>query len=96
MSDLRYLLRPLTGVWAWQLLGACRDLPAELFFHPQGERGLSRSLRERTAKNVCSGCAVRAECLAHALSTRESYGVWGGTSPEERELMVELGDDAVG
>ncbi len=30
------------------------------------------------AKQLCSGCPVRTECLAAALARRESCGVWGG------------------
>jgi hypothetical protein len=30
---------------------------------------------------------VRRECLAFALATRQPYGVWGGTSPEERQVL---------
>ncbi len=30
------------------------------------------------AKQLCSGCPVRAACLAAALDRRESCGVWGG------------------
>jgi WhiB family redox-sensing transcriptional regulator len=28
------------------------------------------------------------ECLDHALEVREPYGVWGGTTPEERAVMI--------
>jgi WhiB family redox-sensing transcriptional regulator len=39
------------------------------------------------AKAVCAACDVRRECLAFALATRQPYGVWGGTSPEERQVL---------
>jgi WhiB family transcriptional regulator, redox-sensing transcriptional regulator len=39
------------------------------------------------AKTVCARCEVRSECLAFALATWQPYGVWGGTSPEERARL---------
>jgi WhiB family redox-sensing transcriptional regulator len=36
------------------------------------------------AKTVCARCEVAGECLAFALAAWQPYGVWGGTSPEER------------
>lgn len=39
------------------------------------------------AQTVCAGPEVRSECLAFALSAWQPYGVWGGTSPEERTTL---------
>lgn len=36
----------------------------------------------------CKECPVRQQCLDHALNERESYGVWGGTTPDERATML--------
>jgi WhiB family redox-sensing transcriptional regulator len=33
---------------------------------------------------VCESCPVRAECLDHAVSAGERYGVWGGLTSDER------------
>jgi hypothetical protein len=58
----------------------------ELFFPETGG-----STRE--AKRVCNGtterppCPVREQCLAHALTNNEQYGVWGGTSESERRRL---------
>ncbi|MBC9820515.1 WhiB family transcriptional regulator [Terrabacter sp. MAHUQ-38] len=38
------------------------------------------------AKLLCASCPVRARCLDHALEFEE-FGVWGGTTPEERDVM---------
>ncbi len=49
----------------------CRQGDSELFF---AESPADLEL----AKSLCSGCPVRAECLAGALERREPWGVWGG------------------
>lgn len=88
MTDLRRLPAPLTGVWEWQLYGACRGRGTALFFHPEGERGPRRGQREAAAKALCAGCPVLLACRRHALAVREPYGVWGGLSVADRDLIV--------
>lgn len=90
MPDLLGTARPpgaQTWRWEWQLAARCRGR-TELFFHPHGEREPARSEREAAAKQVCAGCPVRRECLAHALGSGEPYGVWGGLSEAEREELL--------
>lgn len=36
------------------------------------------------AVHTCTSCPVWRECLAHALTTPERYGVWGATVPGNR------------
>lgn len=77
--------RPVIRGWtAW---AACRtpDMDPELFF-PVGSTGPAL-LQIAKAKRICTGCAVRLSCLAWALSTGESAGIWGGTTPEERRML---------
>jgi WhiB family transcriptional regulator, redox-sensing transcriptional regulator len=72
----------------WRELGKCRDADAELFFHPEGERGGGRDARDRAAQAVCRGCPVRAECETWALETAEPYGVWGGLTEQDRSEIL--------
>jgi WhiB family redox-sensing transcriptional regulator len=88
MTDLSRLPGPTLDRWEWQLLGACRVQDTELFFHPEGERGPSRSGRESAAKAICATCPVLALCREHALAAREPYGVWGGLSEHDREAIL--------
>jgi Transcription factor WhiB len=41
----------------------------------------------KKAKLICQTCPVIAECLAFALSNRENYGVWGGTTGRTRQKI---------
>ena len=88
MTDISRLPVPVSENWEWQLLGACRGVDSELFFHPEGERGPRRANREAAAKAVCRTCPVVEACRAHALAVREPYGVWGGLAEHERELLL--------
>lgn len=88
MTDISRLPGPMSHLWEWQMLGACRGVDSELFFHPEGERGPSRSNREASAKALCAQCPVIAACRDAALSAREPYGVWGGLSEHEREDIL--------
>ena len=91
MTNVTRLPGPIADVWDWQRLGLCRGRDSAQFFHPDGERGASRGRREVAAKMVCGTCPVRAECAAHALSTREPYGIWGGFTESERLRLIAAG-----
>jgi WhiB family transcriptional regulator, redox-sensing transcriptional regulator len=84
----------VADIWEWQLQGACREADPRLFFHTEGERGSARRGRDDAARAVCASCPVIEECRRHALAVREPYGVWGGLSEDDRELIYsrERGD----
>jgi WhiB family redox-sensing transcriptional regulator len=69
----------------WRTHGACLTADPELFF-PISSTGPALAQLEQ-AKSICAGCQVRQQCLDFALSTLQTHGVWGGTSPEERQSM---------
>jgi WhiB family redox-sensing transcriptional regulator len=69
----------------WWPRAACRSADPELFF-PVSAAGPSVT-QIAGAKEVCACCEVRHECLAFALATRQPHGVWGGASPEERQML---------
>ena len=88
MADTRRLPVPVTEIWEWQVRGACRGMDSALFFHPEGERGPARVNRESRAKQICQRCPVLEQCRRHALAVHEPYGVWGGLSEAERDLII--------
>ncbi|WP_245161058.1 WhiB family transcriptional regulator [Blastococcus sp. CT_GayMR16] len=65
---------------AWRQDALCAETDPEAFFPEKGG-----STRE--AKRVCTGCAVRVECLESALTNDERFGIWGGLSERERRRL---------
>ena len=57
----------------------CRNMDTEIFFS-LAAKDIS------TAKNACLKCPAQQACLDYALYSEE-YGVWGGKTPKERNLI---------
>lgn len=93
MANLSRLPAPIIESYEWQEQGACADVSVERFFSPDLERGAPRRAREQAAKAICAPCPVKDRCLAHALSVREPYGIWGGATTEERAVMLSMRRD---
>lgn len=68
----------------WRAFARCRTEDTEIFFPPDGERRAARTAREGTAKQICRQCPVSMQCLDFALITGQQHGVWGMTTPMER------------
>jgi WhiB family redox-sensing transcriptional regulator len=74
----------------WRELAACRNAATAHYdpFFDETDRG------ERAAIAICRTCRVRGECLAFAIRTGQSYGVWGGKP--QRVLRLLIGRDRLG
>ena len=76
------------GTWDtdhWRAESACRDADLNLFF-PAGVTGpAERQIRE--AKAICAACPIRQTCLSFAIETNQEYGIWGGTTEDERRVL---------
>lgn len=59
---------------------ACRrpDVDPETFWPGRGQNATE-------AKAVCRSCDFEVRCRRWAIAARVEHGVWGGTTPEERE-----------
>lgn len=64
----------------WQERAACFGVDPDIFF-PITEEEAGHAL------SFCSGCRIREECLAWALKNGERYGVWGGTTEQQRRRL---------
>lgn len=71
-----------TDRYWWHASAACKEIDPMIMF-PTTKAG------EATAKAVCFGCTVRTECLNDAITREAKQGVWGGTTPAERDELVE-------
>jgi WhiB family transcriptional regulator, redox-sensing transcriptional regulator len=69
----------------WHAQAACLAIDPEFFF-PNGTSGESLP-QIQSAKSICHACPVREECLEFALTSRQDYGIWGGTTEEERRSL---------
>jgi len=83
-NKTKNLPTPLAENWDWQSLSSCRGEDPAIFFHSENERLSSKDARIKVAKSICASCSVQPQCLAHALSVPEHYGIWGGLSQDER------------
>ncbi len=67
----------------WRAAGACLTADPDLFFPISsagpGEKQIAR------AKSICADCGVQRKCLEFALAHDQVYGIWGGTTPEDRQ-----------
>lgn len=88
MAEIYAMPAPREGDWDWAMRAACKGIGTHHFYHPDAERGPSKARREARAKALCSTCPVIRNCLDWALAAREPYGIWGGTSVEDRERML--------
>nr|WP_079767805.1 WhiB family transcriptional regulator [Mycobacteroides abscessus] len=85
-----------TGRFAWRAEALCRAVDPELFFHPEGERGVARRVRQQRARRVCAACPVMETCRQFAINSRQLHGIWGGLSETERGRAIGRGDRTVG
>lgn len=79
--DVRSLPQQVSPPDHWQELSACYGLDPEVFFPTtEEEAGLALS--------YCGVCSVRDVCLAWAVRNGERYGVWGGTTEQQRRRLI--------
>lgn len=67
----------------WRKEAACRGQDPNLYVPEK------KSSRDTTHydKTTCNACPVQSQCLDYALSNRAKKGLWGGTTPKQREKM---------
>ena len=79
--------RQLDGPGRWAEQALCVQADPDAWFPHKGQRDLGA-----IATRICGHCPVPAQCLDYALSGADSWGgiatgVWGGTTPQERDRL---------
>ena len=65
----------------WRQRAACRGVVPVDFFY--GDR-LGRvkffepSTKAMVIRTLCENCPVKMDCVDHAITNNEQYGIWGG------------------
>ena len=68
----------------WIAQAKCAGQNPEDFFPGKGDTQLAR----KTAQEVCSDCPVSQQCLQWALDNEDFHGVYGGTTPNDRRVLL--------
>lgn len=63
----------------WMQLAQCKDNYLDFTAENMSAKYIEK------VKEVCAECPVRRECLDHANKYKESVGIWGGQTVQERQ-----------
>ena len=67
----------------WREEAACSGLDTNLFFPAAEEDQVLLAM----ARQVCATCPVQEACLAYAVESRQTVGIWGGATTRERRRL---------
>jgi WhiB family redox-sensing transcriptional regulator len=76
----------MTRTSDWRAEAACRTVDPEIFFPVGSARDVERHYR--AARAVCADCPVARQCLEAAVALDGVDGVWAGTTPMERDVLI--------
>ncbi len=69
-----------TADQTWAVQAACANTDPDSLF--------VRGAAQRQVRQVCFSCPVRINCLADALDSEMTFGVWGGLTERERRALL--------
>jgi WhiB family redox-sensing transcriptional regulator len=78
----KYIYKP--DEFNWHEQAACKDLPTDMFYYNDDERGEDKLNKEIAALAVCKTCPVTKECLRDAIQRKDNHSIQGGTTPNQR------------
>lgn len=73
----------------WREDAGCKTIGPKIFFADNENSNQSESRKnDRLARSICNKCIVKTECLNYALNQKIQFGIWGGLSSRERNLVI--------
>jgi WhiB family redox-sensing transcriptional regulator len=84
VDEFVWELKNNTTDWKWD--AACTGMGPEVFYLEQGKKA-ENNMKIRAARQVCNHCPVRRECLQYALDNHIGFGIWAGTTPQQRKRI---------
>ena len=76
---------PVRGELRWAR-AACRDHDPDLWI-PEGAPAADSAVWDEP-RSICATCPMRDECLKDAIDRKETWGMWGGKTPQELAKLV--------
>lgn len=64
----------------------CAEIEDKDLFFPDNRTQEAERLHQ--LKAICASCIHSKECLKYALEKQITHGIWGGSSPAERDAVV--------
>lgn len=64
----------------------CADVEDKNLFFPDNRKIEAERLPQ--LKAICSSCIHSKECLEYALEKQIPYGIWGGSTPADRDAVA--------
>ena len=64
----------------------CKDVEDKDLFFPDNRTQEAERLHQ--LKAICASCIHETECLEYALEKQIPYGIWGGSTPADRDTVA--------
>jgi WhiB family transcriptional regulator, redox-sensing transcriptional regulator len=75
----------------WKDWASCKGTDPDMWFPAgEGRRHYDPEVQAHTrrAKLICKECPVQRDCLEWAITVDERFGIYGGLTERERELLT--------
>ena len=68
---------------SWRTQAACIGADPDMFFFSEGDT----TGKLAAARTYCNSCPVQTECLTYACNLKIPYGIYGGTTYQQRRQL---------
>lgn len=64
----------------WMERANCKEVGPDIFFTEKEDK-------VQQAREICSGCEVKNDCLEYAIDKKSEHGTWGGYTEDEIRVI---------